>query len=128
MLGEVEVQSVGKSVHQLLKPRRAGGVFLLQRFGIDEELHAEILIDLRFALGLGETAHGVDVVRLHAIEIVLGLGVLHAEDRVGVRLTVDVCDSPVVADDGDVFGLLFPAREIRVLVALEGERDRYRRE
>ena len=34
------------------------------------------------------------------------------EDRVRVRLAVDVGDAPVVADDRDVLGLLLPARNI----------------
>src|ERR1019366_2008238 len=39
---------------------------------------------------------------LDAIEVVLGLGVDHAEYRIGVGLAVDMRDAPVVPDDGDV--------------------------
>ena len=95
----------------------------LQLVGIDEELHAQVLVDLRFALGLGQAAHRVDVVGLDAIEVVLGLGVLHAEDCVGVGLAVDVRDAPVVADDGDVGRLSFPARDLRGLGCVQ-QRER----
>ena len=81
---------------------RAGCVLLLQCDGIDEELHAKVLVDSCFAFGFGEAAQGVDVVGLDAVEVVFGLGVLHAEDSVGVGFAVDVRDAPVVADDGDV--------------------------
>jgi len=76
---------------------------------VDEELHAKVLIDAGFTFGFGESARGVDVVDLDAIEVVFGLGVLHAEDGVGVGLAVNVGDAPVVAGDGDVCSFLFPA-------------------
>ena len=119
---EVIVQAVGERVHQRLQPGRACGVLLLQLGGIDEELHAQILIDLGFAFGLGQAAHGVDVVGLDAIEIVFGLGVHHAEDGVGVGLAVDVRDAPVVADDGDVVRLTRPTRGFGT-VRLSGKRN-----
>ena len=82
------------------------------RVGIDEQLHAA-------GRGRSSTSPSasasrpmrVDVVRLDAVEVVLGLRVDHAEHRVGVGLAVDVRDAPVVADDGDVLRLLLPARE-----------------
>ena len=88
---------------------------LFQDCGIDEELHAQVKIDFGFALGLGEAAHCVDVVRFNTIEVVFSLGVLHAEDGVRVGFTVDVGDTPVVADDGDVAGLSLPARNFPII-------------
>ena len=123
---EVEVQAVGEGVHQSLQPGGACCVLLLQLDGIDEELHAQVLIDFGFAFGFGEAAHRVDVVGLDAIEVVLGLGVDHAEDGVGVGLAVDVRDAPVVADDGDVARLSLPARDLRVSVRMK-QRERRRR-
>src|SRR5204862_1085782 len=87
-----------------------------------EKFHPQVLPDLRFALGLGEPAHRVEVVRLDAIEIVLGLRVDCAEDRVGVGLPVDVGDAPVVADDRDGARLLLPSRRFRL--RLLGKCDR----
>ena len=128
VLGQVEVQPVGKGIHELLQPRGTGGVLLLQLHRVDEELHAQILVNERLALRLRQTPHGVEVVGFDAIEIVLGLGVLHSEDRVGVGLAVDMRDAPVVADDGDVPGLLFPARRLRIFGRLECETGRHRRQ
>ena len=122
-LYEVVVQAVGEGVHQLLQPCGARGVLLLQVGGIDEELHAQVLVDFGFAFGLRQAAHGVDVVGLDAIEVVFGLGVLHAEDGVGVGFAVDVGDAPVVADDGDAGRLLLPARDFRFVGCVkEGRR------
>src|SRR2546429_692959 len=63
----------------------------------------------------GEPAERVQVVRLDAVEVVLGLGVLHPEHRVGVSLPIDVRDAPIVADDGDVARLALPAGDVRAL-------------
>ena len=86
----------------------------LQDDGVDEELHAKVVIDFGFAFGFGEAAHGVDVVGLDAIEVVFGLGVFHAEDGVGVGFSVDVGDAPVVANDGDVKRLSLQTRFLRL--------------
>ena len=115
VLVEVVIQAVGKRVHELPQPRGAGRVFLLQLHGVDEELHAQVLVDLRLPLGLGQAPHGVDVVGLDPIEVILGLRVLHAEDRAGVGFSVDVRDAPIVADDGDSRGLLLPAGQVGIL-------------
>jgi hypothetical protein len=111
VLVEVEIQAIGKCVHELAQPRGAGRVVLLHLRRVDEELHAQVLVDFRLAFGFGEAPHGVDVVRLDAIEVVFGLRVLHAEDRVGVGFSVDVRNAPIVPDDGDSRGLLAPARQ-----------------
>jgi hypothetical protein len=121
MLVEIEVQAVGIRVHQGLEPRGARGVLLLQRVGLDEELHAQILINFRFAFGLRQPAHRIDVVGFHAIEIVLGLRVDRAEDGVGISLSVDVRDAPVITNDGDIASLLLPARDVLVFGCLERE-------
>ena len=112
MRRDVVVEPISVRVHQLLEPLGALGVERLERVGIDEELHAQILVDLRFALRLGEPAHRVDVVRFDAIEVVLGLRVLEPEDRVRVGLAVDVGDAPVVAGDRDVLRLAFPRGQL----------------
>ena len=120
VLVEVVIQAVGKRVHELPQPRGAGRVFLLQLHGVDEELHAQVLVDLRLSLGLGQAPHGVDVVGLDPIEVILGLRVLHAEDRAGVGFSVDVRDAPIVADDGDARGLLLPAHGLGTLSGRRG--------
>src|SRR5205807_3790736 len=58
--------------------------------------------------GFGETAHGVDVIGLYAVEVVLGLRINHAEDGVGIGFTVDMGDAPIVANDSNVARLLHP--------------------
>ncbi len=121
MLVEVEVQPVGERVHELLQPGRAGRVLRLQHGGVDEELHPQILIDSGLAFRLRQAPHRVDVVRLDAIEIVLGLGVLHAEDRVGVGFSVDVRDAPIVADDGDIPRPVSPSARLPGFIRLECE-------
>jgi hypothetical protein len=128
VLVEVEIQAVGKRVHELSQPRRASRVVLLQLRRVDEQLRAQVLVDLRLPLGLRQAPHGVDVVRLDAIEVVLGLRVLHAEDRVGVGSSVDVRDAPIVPDDGDSGGLLAPARHLRIFTRLKSGRRGRRRD
>ena len=123
MLVQVEVEAVGPGVHQRLQPLRTGGVLRLHAVGVDEELHPQVAVDRGLALGLRQAAHRVDVVRLDAIEVVLGLRVDHPEDRVGVGLAVDVRDAPVVADDGDVLGLLLPACDVGFRGGLERAGD-----
>jgi hypothetical protein len=113
MLVEIEIQAVGEGVHEGLQPGGAGLVLCLQRCRLDEELHAEVEVDFGFAFGLGEAAHGIDVVGFDAVEVVFGLGVLHAEDGVGVGFAVDVSDAPVVADDRDVGRLSLPTVNLR---------------
>src|ERR1035438_7941305 len=80
------------------------------RMPTDEELHPQIRIDGGFALRFRQAAHGVDVVRLDAIEVVFSLGVDGAEDGVGVRLAGDVRDTPVIANDCGVSRFPFPTR------------------
>ena len=76
---------------------------------IDEQLHPQVLPDRALALRLGQPAHGVEVVGLDPVEVVLRLGVDHPEHRVGVGLSMDVRDAPVVARDRDRAGLALPA-------------------
>ena len=113
MLIKEEVQSVGPRVHQRFQPGRTARVLRAERVGTDEKLHAKVLIDRRFAFGLRQPPHRVDVVRLDSIEIVLGLRVDHAEDGVGVGLAEDMGNAPIVADDGDGARLALPAGERR---------------
>src|SRR5262245_10503564 len=88
---------------------------LLQRLGIDEQLHSQIPPYRRFALRLRKPSHRVEVVRLDPIEIVFGLGINGPENRIGVRLAVDVRDPPVIADDRDITSPLPPSLKISVL-------------
>ena len=110
--GEVEVQPVGPGVHQALQPGRAGGVLSLQVHRVNEQLHPQVAVDRRFALGFGQPSQRVDVVGLDAVEVVLGLGVGHAEHRVGVGFAMDVGDPPGVARDADLGGLLLQAAHL----------------
>nr|GEU28199.1 hypothetical protein [Tanacetum cinerariifolium] len=84
MRGQVIVQAIGKRHHQLLEPRRALPVLGLQEFGIDEQLHAQVAVQLGLAFHFRQAAHGIDVVALDAAEIILGLRIHQAEDGVGV--------------------------------------------
>ena len=124
MLREVVVQGVGERLHQTLQPLWARRVLLLACFGVDKKFHPQVLVDLGRALRLREPSHRVDVVRLHTIEIVLGLSVNHAEDHIGVGLPVNVRDAPIVPDNGDVPRLLLPAHGFLVFVCLRSERGR----
>ena len=112
MLIEVEVQPVGPGVHQLFQPVRAGCVFGLQVHRIDEQLHAQVLIDRALPFGLGQAAHGVQVVGLDAVEVVFRLGVDHAEHRIGVGGAMHMGDAPVVTDDADPLRFAAPAGQI----------------
>ncbi len=126
ILGEVVVQTVGERVHQRFQPRRARLVLRLQGIRVDEDLHAQVLPHPGLTLDLRQSPDGVNVIHLHAIEVVLGLCVHHAEDRIGIRLAVHVRNAPVVTNDRDILGLFLPAREILVVGALrrlQGEYD-----
>src|SRR5262249_7263112 len=48
------------------------------------------------------------------------LRVNHTEDGIGVGFAVDVSDAPVVAGNGDIFGLLLPTSGLRVRRGLRG--------
>ena len=122
VLVEVVVQAVGPRIHQGLEPFRARRVLRLHAVRIDEELHPEIAVDRRLSLGFCQPPHRVDEVRLHAIEVVLGLRVDQPEHGVGVGLSVNVRNAPVVANDRDVLRLLLPADRILRRGALR-ERD-----
>src|SRR5487761_687235 len=56
-------------------------------------------------------AERVHVVGFHPLEVVLGLGILHAEHRIGVGFAVHMGDAPVLPVEGDVLRLLLPARD-----------------
>ncbi|MCG3162548.1 MAG: hypothetical protein JMDDDDMK_03815 [Acidobacteria bacterium] len=108
MFRQIKIQPIGPGVHERLEPRRAGLVMLLQRSGVNEQFHSQIPPHGCFAFGLRQPPHRVEVVRLDPVEIVFGLGVDRAEDRIGVGLAVNVRDAPVIADDRDVASLLRP--------------------
>ncbi len=114
MLVEVIVQAVRVRVHQLLQPV---GALLVLRFHvgrIDEQLHPQVTVDFALALRLGKPSDRVQVVRLDAIEVVLGLRVHDPEHGVRIGPPRDVRDAPVVANDGDALRLLLPGGGIRV--------------
>jgi hypothetical protein len=112
MFIEIEIQSIGEGVHKGFQPRGARGILRLHIFGINEELHAQVLINFGFAFGLGESAHRIDVICLDAIEVVLGLRVLHTEDGVGIGFSVNVGEAPIVTDNGDLLRFFFPACDV----------------
>src|SRR5215469_6556225 len=124
VLQKVVVEAVGESVHKLLQPGGALRVLFLQRVGLDEKLHAQVLIDFRLAICLSQSAHGIDVVGLDAIEIVFGLGINRAEYRIRIRFSVNVGDAPIVADDSDASRFLLPTGNLRLLGSLGKQRDR----
>ena len=109
---KVEIEAVGKGVHERAEPRGAGGVVGAEFDGVDEELHAQVAVEFFFTFDLGEAAEGVDVVEFDAVEVVFGLGVEQAENGVSVCLAKNVGDAPSVADDGDLARVLLPAGEI----------------
>jgi hypothetical protein len=109
---EVKVQAIGEGIHEGAEPHRTRGVFGAELGGVDEELHAQVAVEFFLAFDFGEAAEGVNVVKLDAVEIVLGLRVEQAEDGVGVGFSEDVGNAPGVADDGDVAGVLLPAGEV----------------
>ncbi len=111
---QVVVQAVGPRPHQLLQPVGARVELRLHVVGIDEELHPQVAVDLLFAFRLGEPSDRIEVVRLDAVEIVLGLRVDDAEHRVRVGLAVHVRDAPRVADDRDVLRLPFRGGDVPV--------------
>ncbi len=121
VLEQVIIQAVRKSIHQILQPGGTRLVILHCCLRVDEELHAQILVDLGFALRLGQAAHSVNVVRFYAIEVVLGLRVEGSENRVGICSSVDVGDAPVVPDDSDSVRLAFPTGDFGRPVRLKGE-------
>ena len=109
---QVVVQPVGPGIHQRLEPLRARPVQRLHRVGIDEDLHAQVPPHLPLALGFRQPPHRIQVVGLHAIEVVFGLRIHHPEHGVGVGLPVDVRNPPIVANDRDVLSLPLPARDV----------------
>ena len=105
MFEQIVIQSVGPGCHQRLEPGRTVRILLLQIDGIDEEPLPQILPDLRLAFGLGGKAHRSQIVGFDAVEVVFALDINHAEDGVGVGLSADVRDAPVVTNDRDIAGV-----------------------
>ena len=112
MFVQVEIQGVGPGVHQPLEPLWTRRVQRPHRVGIDEELHAQVLVDARLTLGFRQPPHRVQVVGLDPIEVVLGLRVDQAEHRVSIGLAVDVGDAPIVPEDGDALPLSLPTGDV----------------
>src|SRR2546426_2311369 len=112
MLVEVEVQAVGPGVHQPFQPPRAHRVLRLDRVGVDEQLHPQVLVDAGLALRLRQAPQRVEVIGFHPVEVVFGLSIHQAEDGVGVGPAVHVGNAPIVPDDGDVLGRLLPAGDV----------------
>lgn len=112
MGGEIVVGAIGPRIHQFAEPLRAGSVITLQDFGIDEEALAEVLPDGGLSFGFGGAAQSGEVIHFDAVEVVLALGVDHAEDGIAVGMAVDVSDAPIVTDDGDASRFSFLAGEI----------------
>jgi hypothetical protein len=52
MRGEIEVETVRPRVHQRDEPARAARVLRLQRVGVDEQPHAQVLPDRAFTIRL----------------------------------------------------------------------------
>ena len=125
MFVQVVVEAVGVRVHQGFQPRRALLVLRLHVDWVDEKLHSKVAVHLCLAFGLREASHRVQIIRFDPVEVVLSLGVHHAEHRVGVALSVDVWDAPVVADDRDVLRSLLPGRDrpVRVCENCTAARD-----
>ncbi len=113
---EKVIQAAGPGVHQLFQPVGARLVLRSHIVGIDEQLHSQVPVHLGLAFGFCQAAHGVEIVRLDAIEVVFGLDVGHAEDSIGIGPSVNMRDAPGVADDRDVAGLSLPAGNVLVFV------------
>lgn len=71
----------------------------LQFRGIQEQALPQILPERALALCLGQPPEVGEIVGLHAVEIVFGLRVDRAEHGIGVGLTLDVRDAPVITRD-----------------------------
>ena len=120
MLVQVVVQPVRPCVHERLEPGRARRVSPLHLGGVDEEAGAQVAVDRAFALGLRQAADRGQVVRLDAVEVVLGLRVDDAEYGIGVGAAVHVGDAPVVAGDRHGLRLLLPACKVGLRAAGRG--------
>ncbi|MNT36295.1 hypothetical protein D3C72_1723690 [compost metagenome] len=113
MRGQIKIQAIGKRIHQLAQPRRAGAVLRLQLKRVDEELHAQVAVQLPLALHFSQPSHGVDVIAFHAREIVIRLRVHQAKDSIRIRLARHMGHAPGVARDADMGGLRLPAGHVR---------------
>ena len=109
MPGEIEVGPIGERIHQLPQPFRARRIVFFQDLGVDEHLHAQILIDLAFPLCLGQPPHGIQVVGFDPVEVVFALRIDHAKDGIRIGLAINMRHSPVVADNGDVLSFRRPS-------------------
>ena len=84
-------------------------VKLLELLGIRLDGPTAARTDIRFRL----SAQRDEIVALDPIEVVFGLSVDRTEHRVGVGVTFNMGDAPVVARDRYSCSLRFPAREFR---------------
>ena len=122
---QVIVQAIGPALHQRPQPRRAGGIVLPQGCRIDIEPLSQILPDRLFALGLGKPAECDEIIGLDPVEVILGLGVDHAEDGIGIGRAVDMGNAPIVARDLNALGSRRPSRmlgDVGLAPSRRGER------
>ena len=120
MLVQVVVQGVRPGLHERLEPRRARRVSPLHLGGVDVEAGAQVAVERAFAFGLREAADRGQVVRLDAVEVVLGLRVDDAEYGVRVGAAVHVGNAPVVAGDRHGLRPLLPACKVGLRAAGRG--------
>ena len=107
VIGKIRIEASGPGIHQRAQLGVGRVIAQLAVFGVVEHAHAQVLPHGGFALGFGETAHADEVVALDSREVILRLRIDHAVDRVGIGLSRDVRDTPLIPFDfrfADYFG------------------------
>ena len=116
MRGEIVVQPVCPGDHQRLQPWRALAISGLEHRRIVIDPGAQVAPDLALPPGEGPQAEIVEIIGLHPREVILGLGIDHAEHGVGVGAAVDMGDAVVVPHDGDPGRFRLPAGSVALAV------------
>lgn len=109
---QVEVDAIGKGVTELLQPVRGALVIAQGPGGVKDQPVQQVVIEFARSFHFGHASQFFDIVRLHAVEIVLALRIQEPEDRVGIGLAINMGDAAVVADNGDSGGLFFPVTDL----------------
>ena len=104
VIGEVLVEPRGPALHQRAQPRRALGILHFEIGRIDPQPLAQVRPDRAFAIGLGAAAKARQVIHLDPVEVILGLGIDHPVNRIGVSVALDVGDAPIVAANLGLIG------------------------
>ena len=118
MCVQVIVDPVRKGITEFPQPWRT---FLIGFHGLfpgHKQAGPQVAVEGFLPLHFGQPADSPDIILLHPVKVVLALGVEHAKDRIGIRLSVNMGYPEIIPDNGHPGGLFLPTKYFRVILGL----------